>query len=141
MKKETQYCGSFPSWTNSRFSSFIKSALRAASSRWPPSFECLKNAFVGVKENKKTGRQAKHYKCNCCYGEFPSSEVQRDHIIPVIDPFKGFTTWDSVIERMFCSAEGFQILCKPCHAIKTKKEREQRKQLTAGKQKGIIDEE
>lgn len=118
----------YPNWTESKFSSFIKSALRTASSRWPPKFEALKEAFAGVKENKKTGRQAKHYKCNSCFGEFPSSEVQVDHIQPVIDPFKGFISWDEVIKRMFCSVSNFQVLCKPCHLIKSNAEKRQAKE-------------
>ena len=59
---------------------------------------------------------------------FPSSEVQADHINPVIDPLVGFTTWDSVIERMFCETEGFQILCKPCHNNKSSAEKRQAKE-------------
>src|SRR5574342_977238 len=74
----TNKCLKYPEWTISKFNSFIKSALRAASSRWPPSYLCMKEAFVGVKTNVKTGRKAKHYRCNSCHGEFPSSEVQRE---------------------------------------------------------------
>lgn len=88
----------------------------------------MKEAFVGVKTNVKTGRKAKHYRCNSCHGEFPSSEVQRDHIQAVIDPFKGFESWDKVIERMFCSADGYQVLCSTCHKAKTTVERQQAKE-------------
>jgi hypothetical protein len=118
-------------WTESKFHSFIKSALRAASSRWPPKFECINNAFVGKKTNQRTGREAKHYKCNCCWGEFPASEIQVDHISPVIDPFKGFVSWDDVVERMFCEADGYQVLCKECHKSKTQAERLQAKERKA----------
>lgn len=45
-----------------------------------------------------------------------------DHIDPVIDPSKGFTTWDDVIEKMFCEEEGLQLLCHACHAEKTASE-------------------
>lgn len=115
-------------WTASRFHSFIKSALRSASSRWPPKYECLKNAYTGTKTNSKTGRQAKHYKCNCCYEEFPGKDVQVDHIQPVIDPFKGFLSWDEVVKRMFCESDGFQVLCKECHKNKTNAEKRQAKE-------------
>lgn len=112
-------------WTEGKFNSFIKSALRAASQRWPPKFQALADAFVGKKVNSKTGRVGKHYKCNCCLQEFPSSEIQVDHILPVIDPDKGFISWDEVIKRMFCDKEGFQILCTTCHKDKTIVERRQ----------------
>lgn len=115
-------------WTESRFHSFIKSALRGASSRWPPKFKALENAFVGKKINWKTGRVGKHYLCNCCGKEFPASEVQVDHIRPVIDPFRGFISWDDVVERMFCEPDGYQVLCKGCHQEKTNVERRQAKE-------------
>lgn len=52
-------------------------------------------------------------------------KVNHDHIEPVIplDNFKkGDWDWHEYIERMFCDDTGYQILCKPCHDIKTKKE-------------------
>lgn len=114
-------------WTTARFNSFIKGGLRSISQRWPPRFKVLNAACVGTKVNKKTGRFAKHYKCACCGHEFPAKDVVVDHIESVV-PLTGFTTWDVVIERMFCEAEGLQILCKPCHKLKTAEERLQRKQ-------------
>jgi 5-methylcytosine-specific restriction endonuclease McrA len=109
-------------WTQARVRSFIVSGLRAASQRWPPKFEAKNEAFVGIKINEKTGRKAKHYKCAHCKKDFPSTEIDVDHIIPVVDPKTGFTTWDSFIQRLFCVKENFQILCKSCHKTKTKKE-------------------
>jgi hypothetical protein len=110
-------------WTASKFNSFIKSALRSASSRWPPKYTAIQNAYVGTKVNVRTQRTAKHYRCNICEGHFPASEIQVDHIDPVIDPSVGFVDWDTVIERMFCEVEGFQVVCKPCHKIKTDAEK------------------
>jgi hypothetical protein len=46
-----------------------------------------------------------------------------DHIDPVIDPAVGFVSWDTVIERLFCEVEGFQVLCWACHHAKTNEER------------------
>lgn len=120
-------------WTEARFHSFIKSALRSASSRWPPKYESLKKAFVDKRINKKTGRLSKHFKCAMCKGIFPTSAVQVDHIDPVI-PLTGFSSWDDVIERIFCEKEGFQVLCLSCHKIKTQQERTIRKELSNGKQ-------
>ena len=112
-----------PKWTKSKLNSFIKSALRSASQRYPPKYEALNEAYEDRLVNSKTGRIGKHYRCKACNGIFPSSDVQVDHIEPVIDPLIGFTTWDSVIERMFCEKEGFQVLCKECHTIKTNAEK------------------
>jgi 5-methylcytosine-specific restriction endonuclease McrA len=118
-------------WTQSRFNSFIKSALRAASSRWPPKYAALNKAYTNTKTNTNTGRLAKHYKCAECSNEFVAKDVQVDHIEPVIDPYLGFTSWDEVIKRMFCEVGGFQVLCKQCHSIKTNAE----KQITKERKK------
>jgi 5-methylcytosine-specific restriction endonuclease McrA len=114
-------------WTEARFRSFVTSALRAASRRWPPKYKALKEAFVGRKVNAKTGKLAMHYKCAECKQLFVATDVQVDHIKPVVDPKKGFTTWDNFIERMFCEMKNLQVLCKPCHKIKTDQEKLERK--------------
>lgn len=114
-------------WTDSRFRSFVTSALRAASRRWPPKFKALKEAFVGRKTNKKTGKLAMHYKCAKCKKHFVAADVQVDHVLPVVDPKVGFVGWDSFIDRIFCEIENLQVLCKPCHKVKTEEEKAERK--------------
>ena len=114
-------------WTDARFRSFVTSALRAASRRWPPKYKALKEAFAGRKVNAKTGKLAMHYECAECKQHFVAADVQVDHIKPVVDPKKGFTTWDNFIERMFCEADNLQVLCKPDHKIKTDQEKLERK--------------
>ena len=105
---------------------FITSALRGGFNRFPNKYAALKNAFVGRKKNKKTGRQAAHYKCASCSKVFPSREIQVDHVNPVVDPEKGFINWDVYIDRMFCVVENLQALCKVCHKRKTADERRAR---------------
>ena len=114
-------------WTDARFRSFVTSALRAASRRWPPKYKALKEAFVGRKENKKTGKLAMHYKCAKCKKLFVAADVQVDHVLPVVDPKVGFIGWDSFIDRIFCEIENLQVLCKPCHKVKTEEEKAERK--------------
>lgn len=114
-------------WTEARFRSFVVSALRAASRRWPPKYRALKDAFVGKKVNAKTGKMAMHYKCAECKKHFVAVDVQVDHITPVVDPKKGFVSWDVFIDRMFVEIDKLQVLCKPCHKIKTDEEKQQRK--------------
>lgn len=112
-------------WSLSRYQSFIKSLLRAGSRRWPPKYEVLNSAKLGKRVNEKTGRLAEHYKCSSCGGAFPAKEVQVDHISPVVD-VSGFTTWDSVIDRMFCEKDNLQVLCLGCHKIKSAAEKAER---------------
>mgnify|MGYP000876505798 FL=1 len=113
-------------WTQARFNSFVKSALRSASQRWPPKYKVLADSYRITKINEKTGRMAKHYECNRCKGFFPLKDVEVNHIIPVV-PISGFDNWDGVIQRLFCEAEGMETLCKPCHKIITKEENDARK--------------
>lgn len=113
-------------WTEARYRTFVVSALRAALRRWPPKYKVLKAAAVERKINALTGKMAMHYKCAACEEHFPATGVQVDHIKPVVDPKKGFVSWDVYIERIYCDAKGLQVLCKPCHASKTKAERNAR---------------
>jgi len=114
-------------WTEARFNSFVKSALRAASRKWPPKYETINSALVGQKTNVASGRLAKHYRCAACEGDYPASQIQVDHKIPIIDPTVGFTSWDDVVNRMFCEKENLQVLCTECHSLKTKEERSKKK--------------
>ena len=114
-------------WTEGRLRSFITSTIRGGFRRYPPKFQVLKEALWGKKVNPKSGREAAHYTCASCTLEFPAKEVQVDHIAPVVDPVVGFVSWDLFIERLFCSKENLQVLCKECHAVKTKEEKELRK--------------
>ena len=107
-------------WTQARFNSFIKSALRGASRKWGPIHKCLKEARIrrGV------------YLCASCKEGVPLTAVVNgkrcknvilDHIEPIV-PVTGWEGWDSCVERMFCELDGLQALCKPCHDTKSKEE-------------------
>ena len=111
-------------WTEARYRSFVTSTLRAGSRKWPPKYETLNAAKTEKKVNKATGRLAQHYLCAMCEQEYTQKDVQVDHIKPVIDPKKGFVSWDTYIDRMFCEGKNLQVLCKVCHAEKTKLEKE-----------------
>ena len=111
-------------WTEGRWRAFVTSALRAASRRYPPKYETLNSSKTEKKVNVKTGRLAQHYRCAKCKEEFTSKDVEVDHIKPVIDPKKGFVSWDKYIESLFCEKKNLQVLCKTCHKEKTNKEKE-----------------
>ncbi len=110
-------------WTDARIRSFIVSVLRSGTRRWPPKYECLASAKTEKKINKKTGRLAQHYLCAICNLDFPATQVQVDHIKPVVDPKKGFKDWNTFIKNLFCEVKNLQVVCKPCHKIKSKRER------------------
>jgi len=109
-------------WTEARKHSFIVSVLRAGTRRWPPKWQVLEEAKTEKKTNTATGRLAQHYRCQICQIDFPATGIEVDHITPVVGA-GGFTTWDDYIEQMFCDKENLQVVCKPCHKVKTKGER------------------
>lgn len=113
-------------WTDGRLKSFITSTLRGGFRKYPPKYEVLKEAFWGKKVNSKTGRMCMHYTCNSCKKEYPATQVNVDHVLPVVCPKQGFVGWDEFIARLFCEKENLQVLCSACHTVKTKEEREVR---------------
>ena len=106
--------------------SFIMSALRKA--RWGQKYQAIRNAYFDDGINPKTGRSVKLHRCAICDDCFMANEMHADHLSPVV-PLTGFDSWDGVIERMFCEADGFQALCIPCHKELTKEENEERRRL------------
>lgn len=115
-------------WTEARYNSFVKSAIRSMSGRWPVKYDAMKKAQVGIMINEKTGRKAMHYKCACCGLNFPAKEVQVDHIEPLV-PTDGASQndWNIIIGRALVEVDGFQVLCKPCHKVKTSEENNERR--------------
>lgn len=54
-----------------------------------------------------------------------------DHIESVV-PVTGFDNWQAYVDRLFCSAENLQVLCKePCHKEKSLKENAERRAFKA----------
>ena len=102
----------------SQYLNFVKNTIRRASYRWPPRGEAEKAARVarGL------------YKCAHCENTFKRSEVELDHIEPVV-PIKeswimenGDPDWNLYIKRCFPDVDGYQMLCKTCHSAKTTNE-------------------
>lgn len=116
-------------WTEARYNGFIKSALRNASMKWPPKNAVKKAARVerGVYECAGYKRDPHHVPASLPPKPGNKRRINNavvDHINPVIDPETGFISWDEVIERMFCEADGLQVLCHDCHTKKTADEKE-----------------
>lgn len=73
------------------------------------------------------------YKCECCGEIVPptiynedkrkrQANIFVDHIKPVVNPEIGWTTWDDVVEGLFCELDNLQLLCGDCHKIKSQEE-------------------
>jgi 5-methylcytosine-specific restriction endonuclease McrA len=125
LKKRKSYNSG--NWTEGRFNSFVTSTLRAGARRWQPKYDTLNESKTEKKINAKTGRLAQHYRCELCQNEFTSKDMEVDHIKPVVDPSLGFISWDIFIDRLFCEKDNLQAICKPCHLLKTNKEKQEKK--------------
>lgn len=120
--------------------SYLISVLRKASRKTP----AFSQAFNIAKEeyfiDTKSGGKARRvrFKCAECGRAFlnkvGSREIAADHTVPVVGA-EGFIDWNTYIERMFCDASGYQILCNyeglrdgvlSCHRLKTNREAAQR---------------
>jgi 5-methylcytosine-specific restriction endonuclease McrA len=64
-----------------------------------------------------------HYQCAACSVEFVSNDVQVDHTSPVVEPSKGFISWDVYVDRLFCEKDNLQVLCLNCHKKKSATEK------------------
>lgn len=127
IKKE--YTRNSGRWTESKYNSFIKSAVRSMSSRWPCKYDALKAAQVGIQLNAKTGRQAMHYKCIECGNLFPAKEVQVDHIEPIVPlTMVQEYDWNVIIANALCEKDGLQVMCKICHKKKSLEENAERRE-------------
>ena len=108
-------------WTDSKYYSFIRSALRKAWLKYPNRYKTLNEARLPHKIVRR-GKRCYCYECKECGGEHLGSNVVVDHIDKcgkLLD-YKDFPLF---ISNLFCGMEGLQVLCKPCHHIKTMEER------------------
>ena len=106
-------------WSEARYWGAVRSSLRRGFRFWLPITACKNKAR---RPKKRGGRQKWEYKCAKCKKWFKGTEVQVDHKIPV-GSLKCGKDIEGFLERL-TTETGFQVLCKPCHQIKTNTERE-----------------
>lgn len=106
-------------WTESRYWSQVRSALRNGFRYWKP----MMLAKEAAKRPKKNGGVQKwEYKCAACKKWHKHKNIQIDHIKPV-GSLRGPEDLAPFLENL-TPENGFQVLCKECHRKKTNKERE-----------------
>jgi len=97
--------------------------------KYPVKYAVIKGAAVDTETGEvyKTGRRAgqvktvKMYECAECKVSWRQNEIQVDHIVPA-GSLKSFADMGPFTERLFCGADGLQLMCKSCHSQKTKEE-------------------
>ena len=107
-------------WTEARYFSFIRGLLRGGFSKYP-----VKHAVRIENRRKKKGSKRFEYLCSSCKGWFPNSQVEVDHIEPA-GSLKTYEDLPGFVSRLYCEADGLQLLCKSCHLKKTNEERKAR---------------
>ena len=48
--------------------------------------------------------------------------MNRDHIVPVVDPVLGDQGFDVYVDRLLCDESNYQIICESCHDEKSRAE-------------------
>ena len=116
--------------TEAQYFSKIRSILRSGFRYWVPMQQALKAASRPSQSLNK--RLKTEYKCNHCKKWLKRTDVEIDHVLPAgslncyedIIPFIQKLTPEDI--------NAFQILCKPCHLVKSNLEK-QLKKKTNGK--------
>lgn len=103
-------------WTSARYFSFIRSALRRAFVKYPVRYQVLQNARRAYQGSDK--RTKWEYECNACKEWFKTKDVQVDHV-EECGSLKKYGDLSKFVKTLFCGEDNLQVLCKPCHKIKT----------------------
>jgi len=103
---------------------------------------CRTDRYKHIKHSFRTideGPRGKWwYPCSTCGDDFRETEVELDHIDPVVPLNKRqdeMTLLEYIERKYLCSVNNFQILCKPCHREKTKKENATRTERIKNREK------
>jgi 5-methylcytosine-specific restriction endonuclease McrA len=115
-KTKNTRCGK--TWTEARYWSFIRSALRRAWVKYPVRYQALQAArrpYTG-----KDKRTKWEYRCNLCNSWFKTKDVEVDHI-EECGSLKNYRDLMGFCKRLFCELDNLQVVCKPCHKAKGKK--------------------
>lgn len=119
-KMRTEPCAQYPLWSEARYRTFVRSALRKAWTKWPPKFEALKRAQrPSQSDNKKLKWE---YQCYNCSHWFPQDKVSVDHVVPWGDPWG--LSFEEAIRKLLVGVDELQVLCDDCHSRKSSYERE-----------------
>ena len=122
----TPPCEQYPAWTEARYRTFVRSALRKAWSKWPPKFEVLRLARRPSQSDNK--RLKWEFQCAHCKKWHRADEVSVDHIKPWGDPWS--MSFTDALRALLVSVEELQVLCDPCHDLKTSIEKQSSELVT-----------
>ncbi len=116
--------------TEAAFRGWVRSQLRKMSQRWRPISDCKKRVKspVTADDREVWGNRIRYvYICEKCGARVPEKEGAVDHVIPAGSLTDIERDAGPFITRLLVEDDGsLQWLCNPCHAEKTKEERDGR---------------
>lgn len=102
---------------SARIKKFLIPILRKSWLRWTARQNVIKAARV----------ERGSYKCNICKQiGFKRQQLHVDHINPVVSVEDGFQSLDEFVSRLYVEEHELQVICEPCHYIKTQTENKMR---------------
>lgn len=114
--------------TEAEFFGKIRSALRNGFKYWKPMQIALDKA--SRKSQNANKKVKKEYQCCSCKKWYIRKDVQIDHIIEC-GSLRSFEDIPNFMRNLTQeSADSYQILCKPCHLVKTKETKTAKKNET-----------
>ncbi len=122
--------------TNPKERNLIKGAIRRVFSRSDTRRKALQASTTDhIDPSRK--RVTRWSKCALCGKLEPSYLCEVDHLEPIVPV--GMTledmSWDQVIDGVWCDERLLQVVCKPCHKLKSKAENLERKRIKKEKSK------
>lgn len=102
--------------TEAQFFSMIRSHARRLSIKWRPRNDILKEnrrPYIGPSKIRKW-----EYSCSMCNYWFNKTDIEVDHIVEC-GSIRSFEDIGPFYERLLIEKDGYVVLCKSCHLVKT----------------------
>lgn len=124
---------------NSRISArergLIKGAVRRVFSRSDLRKEAVESAKIEHSDPKR--RTKKWIRCKECQQPTPLWLAEADHVLPIVpvDSSLEEMSWDTLVNNLWCDIKLLDILCKPCHTVRTQAQNAERRRIKKEKKK------
>lgn len=126
--------------SNPKERNLLKGAIRRVFSRSDLRKQIIAKSIV--KGYQDPNRKAVKFwvKCETCGNMEAKSNVQVDHVKPVISVTETLEdlTWDELVNRLWCEEQNLAIICIPCHKVKSKQENKERREFKKAKKLGGV---
>lgn len=114
--------------------SLIKGKINSIFSRSELRRSIIQEAVISHSDESRP-RVKTWFKCALCGKPEAKSYAEVDHITPKIRISETFDTMnlDDYIDRVWCNPSNLQVVCKPCHRLKSTEENKLRRKYRRSK--------